>query len=68
MKQTQLITFNFSTEAILVNQTHEDVILKYRGCSFDVHRAVHCNITSIVKPTGCTNVSNLFYFGMTLYS
>jgi len=22
---------------------------------------------SIVKPTRCTNVSNLFYFGMTLY-
>jgi len=22
---------------------------------------------SIVKPTSCTNVSNLFYFGMTLY-
>jgi len=34
---------------------------------FDVHRAVHCNIISIVKPTSCTNVSNLFYFGMTLY-
>ena len=31
----------------------------------DVHRAVHRNITSIVKPTGCTNGSNLFYFGMT---
>ena len=25
------------------------------------------NIISIVKPTRCTNVSNLFYFGMTLY-
>ena len=34
---------------------------------FDVHRAVHCNIISIVKPTRCTSVSNLFYFGMTLY-
>ena len=32
---------------------------------FDVHRAVH--LISIVKPTRCTNVSNLFYFGMTLY-
>jgi len=30
---------------------------------FDVHRAVHRNIISIVKPTRCTNVSNLFYFG-----
>ena len=34
---------------------------------FGVHRAVHRNIISIVKPTRCTNVSNLFYFGMTLY-
>jgi len=34
---------------------------------FDVHRAVHYNIISIVKPTRCTNVSNLFYFEMTLY-
>jgi len=25
------------------------------------------NIISVVKPTRCTNVSNLFYFGMTLY-
>jgi len=31
------------------------------------HRAVHRNIISVVKPTRCTNVSNLFYFGMTLY-
>ena len=35
--------------------------------SFDVHRAMHRNIISIVKPTRCTNVSNLFYFGMTPY-
>jgi len=34
---------------------------------FDVHRAVHPNIISILKPTRCTSVSNLFYFGMTLY-
>ena len=32
---------------------------------FDVHTAVHLNIISIVKPTRCTIVSNLFYFGMT---
>ena len=31
---------------------------------FDVHR----NIVSIVKPTKCTNVSNLFCFGTTLYT
>jgi len=34
---------------------------------FDVHRAVHRNIISIVKLTRCTNVSHLFYFGMALY-
>jgi len=34
----------------------------------DIHRAVHRSIISIVKPTRCTNVSNLFYFGMTLYT
>jgi len=28
--------------------------------SFDVHRAVHPNIISIVKPTRCTSVSNVF--------
>jgi len=32
-----------------------------------VHRDVHGNIIPIVKPTRCTNVSNLFYFGITLY-
>jgi len=32
-----------------------------------VNRAMHPNIISIVKPTRCTNVSNLFYFGITLY-
>jgi len=31
-------------------------------CSFEVHRTVSRNISSIVKPTRCTNVSNLFYF------
>jgi len=33
----------------------------------DVHRAVHRNIISIVRPTRCTNAWNLFYFGMQLY-
>ena len=41
--------------------------IKTRIYWFDVHRAVHRNIISIVKATRCTNVSNLFYFGMTLY-
>ena len=34
---------------------------------FDVHRAVHHNTDATVKPTRCTNVSNLFNFKMTLY-
>jgi len=34
---------------------------------FDVHRTVHRTIISKVKPTRCTNVLNLFYFGMALY-
>jgi len=34
---------------------------------FNVHWAVHRNIIYIVKPTTCTSVSSLFYFGMTLY-
>ena len=33
----------------------------------DVQRVVHRSIISIVKPTRCTNVSNLFYFRLTLY-
>ena len=34
---------------------------------FDDHRTVHPNIISVVKPTRWISVSNLFYFGMTLY-
>jgi len=34
---------------------------------FYFHRAVHLNIISVVKPTRYINVSNLFYFGITLY-
>ena len=30
---------------------------------FDIHRAVHRNIISIVRSTRCTKVSNTFYFG-----
>ena len=32
--------------------------------NFIVHKAVHHTITSIVKPNGCTNASDLFYFGI----
>ena len=43
--------------------------VKQNNIHVDVHRAVHHNIISIVIPTRCTNVSNLFYFifGMTLH-
>jgi len=33
---------------------------------FDVCRTVHRNTISIVKPTRCTNISYLFYFGTKL--
>jgi len=39
----------------------------YRILRFNVHRPVHLNIISIVKPTIFINVPNLFYFEMTLY-
>ena len=42
--------------------------LSYEVCTeYDTHRAVHRNIVSTIKPTRCTIVSNLFYFGMTPY-
>ena len=40
---------------------------KSNKVKFNLHRAVHRNVISIVKPTRCTNISNLFYFGMTRY-
>jgi len=40
---------------------------KRKNTTFDIHRTVHRNILSIVKPTRCTTVSNLFYFEMTLH-
>jgi len=44
------------------------LLINYILCIwFGVHRALHRNIISIVKPTRCTNVSNLFYFETTLY-
>ena len=41
--------------------------MKTRIAGLNFQRTVHLNIISIVKPTRCTNVSNLFYFGMTLH-
>jgi len=43
------------------------VLMKTMFVIIDIHGAVHRNIIPIVKPTICTNVSNVFYFGMTLY-
>jgi len=51
-----------------VRQVHRrSALLQHTYSKFDVHRAVHRNIISIVKPTRCNSVSNLFYFGMTIY-
>ena len=57
-----------------VTQTHFSLCRMKFVCTytilhtkFDVQRAVRHNIISIVKPTRCTNVSNLYYFGITLY-
>jgi len=54
------------------NRRYKFSMTKQRGChmiflwvNFDVHKAAHRNIISIVKPTRCTKV--LFYFGITLY-
>ena len=34
---------------------------------FDIHVTVHRDKFCIIKPTRCTNFSNIFYFGMKLY-
>jgi len=49
---------------------NKNITLKMTGIptkTSDIHRAMQRNIISVVKPTTCTNVSNLFYFGMTIY-
>jgi hypothetical protein len=46
---------------------HQENLIIELQTFFDVHRAVHRNIISIVIPKRCTNVCNLFYFRMTLY-
>ena len=46
---------------------NKNITLKMTGIpteTIDIHRAVHRNIISIVKPTRCTNVSNLPYFSI----
>ena len=50
---------------LIFNHTNKDDAVP--SLAFDFHRALHRNIVSIVKPTRGTNVSNLFYFRMTLY-
>jgi len=52
---------------VLENQGLRESMDVNHRLNFDVHRAVHRNIISIIKPTRCTNVSNVFYFGMTIY-
>ena len=55
---------NKTLYAPLPSSTHAPFQYTYK---FDVHRAVYHNIIPTVKPTRCTNVSNLFYFGMALH-
>ena len=50
--------------AVNVNQNYRHI---YKYSESDLHRTVLRNITSIVKANRCTIVSNLFYYGMTLY-
>jgi len=62
-----------SRKCIFDNTLHRIFILLIPLCftlntknnSFQSKTAV--SFICIVKPTGCTNVSNLFYFGMTIY-
>ena len=56
--RTQLVTVEYGTPFEQQLSKSTNMFIK-----FDVHRAVHRNIISIVKPTRYTNVSNLFYFG-----
>ena len=39
----------------------------YISCAKKIRMFIYVMIISIVKPTRCTNVPNLFYFGMTLH-
>jgi len=65
---------------VLPHPEHE--ALRFSETSVTLHHSPWCTLAStllgscvfiysgsisIVKPTRCTNVSNLFYFGMTLY-
>jgi len=49
-------------EELKLYTTMNDSGQLYVTTLFDVHRAVHRNIISIIIPTRCTNVPNLFYF------
>ena len=61
------LTWSSSSFTAIPPDYADAVVVRISFHIYDIHRAVHCNIISIVKPTRCTNVSNLFYFGMTLY-
>jgi len=51
----------------VIHYRHVSTTVAYIIRITDIHSTVHRNIISILKPTRCTNVLNLFYFGMTLY-
>ena len=60
------LTWSSSSFTAIPPDYADAIVVRISFHIFDVHRAIHRNIISIVKPTRCTNVSNLFYFGMTL--
>jgi len=58
-------------QSMVVAWNHASVLLVfgpkiYSHAMSQVQKSIP-NIISIVKPTRCVNVSNLFYFGMTFY-
>ena len=67
LKKDQLDLKDFLRLGPMFYRNMAGLSLYHEVYKFEVHRAVHRNIISIVKPTRCTNVSNLFYIGMTLH-
>jgi len=55
------LQFKFLPHQIRLDICASKFDVKVRTVSkFDAHKAVHCNLIPIVKPTKCTSVSNLF--------
>jgi len=60
MGWTNNLPFGYSVDSIVASKINQKPIFSFKS-------GRHTNVISIVKPTRCTNVSNLFYFGMTIY-